>query len=402
MLNFILGPSGSGKSYQMLAELRTRAERGERSILIVPEQFTSSTEGVLYRTLGDSLSAYVESYSFTSLSEALLRRYGGAAVPTLTEAGRALLLRRAADSLLDKVVYYSRQRRSAAFCEKAAQTISELKSAGVTPEMLADYAKTPGADREKLDELALIYNAYEGLLAQSAMDPGDRQQRAAERLDAEFFAGRAVFIDEFDTFNAPKRALLAAMLPVTDVTVCLCCDGEQDADGQQHDRAAARAPGEYGFAQKDAHAGDGGQQREQRRSRDAPLRQSVPPYSTGQPCSARAAERTDRTRQCGGVHALSVRREVQQLAQRQEREQRRTPAREHSLTHCRRLRSRRLKSRTAALHRILPFRPALSVRNRPRAVRAGWPCRLRAAHRPRDRAAYPAERPPARSGRANR
>jgi len=88
MLNFILGPSGSGKSYQMLAELRTRAERGERSILIVPEQFTSSTEGVLYRTLGDSLSAYVDSYSFTSLSEALLRRYGGAAVPTLTEAAR--------------------------------------------------------------------------------------------------------------------------------------------------------------------------------------------------------------------------------------------------------------------------------------------------------------------------
>lgn len=63
------------------------------------------------------------------------------------------------------------------------------------------------------------------------MDPGDRQQRAAERLDAEFFAGRAVFIDEFDTFNAPKRALLAAMLPVADVTVCLCCDGEQDSDG---------------------------------------------------------------------------------------------------------------------------------------------------------------------------
>ncbi len=148
MLHFILGPSGSGKSYQMLAELRTRAERGERSILIVPEQFTSSTEGVLYRTLGDSLSAYVESYSFTSLSEALLRRYGGAAVPTLTEAGRALLLRRAADSLLDKVVYYSRQRRSAAFCEKAAQTISELKSAGVTPEILAEYANTPRGPRK--------------------------------------------------------------------------------------------------------------------------------------------------------------------------------------------------------------------------------------------------------------
>ena len=86
MLTFILGPSGSGKSRRMLAELRARAENGQRSLLIVPEQFTSSTEGTLYHILGDSLSAYVESYSFTSLAEALLRRYGGAAVETLSEA----------------------------------------------------------------------------------------------------------------------------------------------------------------------------------------------------------------------------------------------------------------------------------------------------------------------------
>ena len=48
MLTFILGPSGSGKSRRMLAELRTRAENGQRSLLIVPEQFTSSTEGMMY------------------------------------------------------------------------------------------------------------------------------------------------------------------------------------------------------------------------------------------------------------------------------------------------------------------------------------------------------------------
>ena len=184
----------------------------------------------MYRTLGDSLSAYVESYSFTSLAETILRRYGGAAVQTLDEAGRALLVRRAVDSLLDKVVYYSRQRKSAAFCEKAAQTIGELKSAGITPDTLASYAAAPGMDKEKLDELALIYGAYESLLGQSMMDPTDRQQLAAQRLQPEFFAGRAVYVDEFDTFNAPKRALLAAMLPAADVTVCLCCDGEADPD----------------------------------------------------------------------------------------------------------------------------------------------------------------------------
>ena len=37
MLHLLLGPSGSGKSRRMLAELRTRAEQRQRSLLIVPE-----------------------------------------------------------------------------------------------------------------------------------------------------------------------------------------------------------------------------------------------------------------------------------------------------------------------------------------------------------------------------
>ncbi len=234
MLTLLLGASGSGKSTCLRERIKARALAGQHSVLIVPEQFTSSTEAALYHTLGDTLSGYVESYSFTSLAETLLRRYGGAAVPTLTEAGRAVLVRRALDTLLDRVVYYSRQRRSAAFCQKAAQTIDELKSAGITPDALAAYARAPGADADKLGELALIYETYEGLLAQTAMDPGDRQEQAARRLreagGEEFFAGRTVYIDEFDTFNAPKRALLEAMLPAVDLVVSLCCDEARGPD----------------------------------------------------------------------------------------------------------------------------------------------------------------------------
>ena len=60
------------------------------------------------------------------------------------------------------------------------------------------------------------------------MDPGDRVELAAKSLDQAFFAGRTVYIDEFDTFNHSKRAMLAAMLPVADVTVSLCCDQAPD------------------------------------------------------------------------------------------------------------------------------------------------------------------------------
>lgn len=232
MLNLILGPSGTGKSTRLLETIRARAQAGEKSILLVPEQFTSSTESRIYRLLGDELSGMVSSYSFTSLAEALLDRYGGAAVRTVTDAARVVLVRRAVGELGAKITYYARHRRSPVFLKKCADTLNELKSAGVTGPLLERLSAGPG--KEKFRELAAIFSAYEAILEGTALDPGDRVALAADkaRSHPEFFAGRAVFVDEFDTFDAAKQQLLAAMLAgAPQVTVSLCADGLQDAEG---------------------------------------------------------------------------------------------------------------------------------------------------------------------------
>ena len=165
MLKLVLGASGSGKTTLLYARIRARAEAGKRSILLVPEQFTSSTEARIYRELGDALSGMVESYSFTSLAEHILAALGGAAVQTLTDAGRAVLVRRALEELQDNVHYYYRHRRSAAFCQMAAETIDELKSAGLSGQQLQELARDCGTESAKLGELALIFQGYESLLA---------------------------------------------------------------------------------------------------------------------------------------------------------------------------------------------------------------------------------------------
>ena len=234
MLKLVLGGSGTGKTSLLYARIRQRAAEGKRSILLVPEQFTSSTEGRIYRELGDAGSGLVESFSFTSLAEAILSAEGGAAVQTLTDAGRAVLVRRALEELQDKVHYYYRHRRSAAFCQMAAETIDELKSAGVSGARLADLAISCGAESAKLTELALIYQGYETLLSATGMDPADRLELAADRLEDAYSRGelpnflreREVFIDEFDTFNAPKKRLMGVLLAALPaVTVALCDDG---------------------------------------------------------------------------------------------------------------------------------------------------------------------------------
>ncbi len=231
MLQLVLGISGTGKSSRLMGEIKQRARAGQKSILLVPEQFTSSTESAVYEAMGDELSGYVSSYSFRSLAEKLLGLYGGIAVRTLTDAGRAVLVRRALEALGGEVRYYHRHRRSAAFCRMCAETIDELKSAGLTGEQLAALSAGAGPGQEKLAELAAIFTAYEALLGQSAMDPGDRLLAAARRTDPAFFADTAVFVDEFDTFNASKKRLIELMLTAApQVTVALCCDGLQDYD----------------------------------------------------------------------------------------------------------------------------------------------------------------------------
>ena len=204
MLQLLLGGSGSGKTTLLYQRIRARAEKGEKSILLVPEQFTSSTEGRIYRELGDALSGMVESFSFTSLAEKILSTEGGAAVQTLSDAGRAVLVRRALEELQDNVHYYHRHRRSAAFCQMAAQTIDELKSAGLSGRQLAQLAGACGAESGKLSELALIFQGYETLLARSGMDPSDRLELAGARLEEALESG---LIDEKVLNRAVERVL---------------------------------------------------------------------------------------------------------------------------------------------------------------------------------------------------
>ena len=226
MLQLVAGPSGSGKSSYLMKEIRKRAENGQKSILLVPEQFTSSAENRIYRSFGDELSSWVESYSFTSLAEKILTVYGGIAVRSLTDAGRVVMVRRALDAFAgEQLPLYFKHRHNTAFCVKCVETLNEFRNAGIDPVMLADLAARVTVGGAKLSELSKIYSAYQAQITQAGMDPADRLEVAAGKVEPDFFKDRAVFVDEFDTFNAPKCRLLEKILAFSPrVSVALCTD----------------------------------------------------------------------------------------------------------------------------------------------------------------------------------
>lgn len=230
MLRLILGVCGTGKTQTIYTALRERSAKGQKSLLLVPEQFTSSAEAMVYKALGDAQSAFVTVTSFTGYAERILKQCGGVAVQTLSDAGRVVYVRRALDALSQELCRYQKQRRSFAFCTMCADMIRELKTAGVDGAALEGIAAN-GEDAEKLRELALIYRAYDALLENSVMDTADRACAAAEKLEQAFLADTAVFIDDFDGFTAPEYKMLEKLLLAESCTVALCADGLADQDG---------------------------------------------------------------------------------------------------------------------------------------------------------------------------
>ncbi len=224
MLRLICGLSGTGKTTFILNEIKERALLGRHSLLIVPEQFSSSAETGVFAVLGDRLSTYAGVFSFTSYAERLLKIYGGTAITTLTDAGRVVLVRRALEALGDEIKTYRRHRRSTGFCMMCADAITELKSAGATCEKLLEVSENLGGDGEKLYELSLIYSAYEALLKGAAMDPADRLSLAAQKLPEGTLDDVAVYIDNFDGFIAPQYELLQKLVCAESCTAALCCD----------------------------------------------------------------------------------------------------------------------------------------------------------------------------------
>ncbi len=230
MLQLVLGIAGTGKTTWILNEMKARAMRGAGSILLVPEQFSSSAETLVLETLGDAGSAFVEVLSFRTLAERILRAEGGDSLHILSDAGRAVLVKQAL-AQAGGLRRLGRARRDTAFCNLCAQTLAELKTAGATPESVQQVAQKNGD--AKLGDLALIFAAYERVLSGSAMDPEDRLCLAAQRASGAFFENRACYIDNFDGFTAPEYTLLEAVMRHCEATcAALCCDElEEHEDG---------------------------------------------------------------------------------------------------------------------------------------------------------------------------
>lgn len=231
MLELLLGRSGTGKTHTVFDELTRLAEQDEGLplYLLVPEQFSFESEKNLLRRLGPQRASRVQVLSFTRLAQTVFRELGGVAGKRMDDAARALLMSQAVHGVSDQLTLYRRQVADPDYMEAVVSFVSECKQCAISPLLLTETAAAleEGSLKQKTQELALIYGAYEALVAQTEqIDPLDDLGTLSHILpESRLFDGSKIYVDGFKGFTAQEMQILTVLLRQAEtMVVALCTD----------------------------------------------------------------------------------------------------------------------------------------------------------------------------------
>ncbi|MBE6946995.1 MAG: hypothetical protein E7454_01920 [Ruminococcaceae bacterium] len=196
-------------------------------VLIVPELISYDVERRLCKAAGNTVSRYAEVLSFPRLATRVAARVGNTAASCLDNGGRMIAMAAATHQLHSKIKAYASVETKPEFLKELVDAVDEFKRCCITSQDLMAASKmTDGTLSVKLEELALILDAYDAICAQGRRDPRDQMTWCLEQLEEDSFAREHTFyIDGFPDFTRQHLAILEHLIKESpSVTISMNCD----------------------------------------------------------------------------------------------------------------------------------------------------------------------------------
>lgn len=224
----------------LLQTLCACAERGETGqILLVPEQFSHTTERLLCEYGGDRIGRYAEVLSFSRLANRVFSEEGGIADTQTDASGRLLMMALAVEQVRSRLKIYGSSVTKPEFLLHLLDMFDEFRSYCVTPERLYRASeRLSGVLAVKTEEFALLMESFDAVSANLGQNPESKLTRLLSALETgSYTEGKSFWFDGFTDFNGVEREIIAALLQKNaSVTVLLQCDALQHG-AQQFDAA---------------------------------------------------------------------------------------------------------------------------------------------------------------------
>lgn len=235
MLQFIFGRAGSGKTLKIHEIIRELLPNNDSKwMLIVPEQSSFDTEKNILDSFGAQNAAKIQVATFTRLIDLVSRELGGENGKRINKGYRNLLMSLAVDEVADKLDIYSKRIGKTEFIELMVAALSEFKMCNVKNNSILEILQKVDDPilKGKLQETALILEAYENLLENAYIDPLDDLTKVAQKLSgSDFFSNYTVILDGFEGFTMQQISILEIILKqCKSCYVTLCAEKDAFSD----------------------------------------------------------------------------------------------------------------------------------------------------------------------------
>lgn len=224
MLKFLFGRPGSGKTSNIINDIKNTVAAGKRCYLLVPEQQAYVSECML-ADLPPSSALCFEVITFSRLCTIVFSKYGGLTDTHISSGARQLIMWQSLREMSDMLKAYRGVRVDPTLSSMFLSAIDELKANSIDAEKCERLSEICNDERLacKLSDLAMLYANFnrnlEERLGDSALASESKIARLAQVLSENgFFEGSDVFIDSFTSFTYEEHAVLAEIISQADIT----------------------------------------------------------------------------------------------------------------------------------------------------------------------------------------
>lgn len=196
-------------------------------ILIVPELISHDTERRLCAAAGDTASRYAEVLTFTRMARRVCEYMTCVPEECMDNGGRLVAMASAARQLSSRLKAYASVETRPEFLAELVGGVDEFKRCCISAADLADAGReTEGSLAQKLEELSLLMEVYDGLCTNGKRDPRDQMTWLLEQMEDGDFAEEHVFyIDGFPDLTRQHMAIIDHLIRHSpEVTVSMNCD----------------------------------------------------------------------------------------------------------------------------------------------------------------------------------
>lgn len=232
-LRFLLGRSGTGKTSNMLDEIRSRLKddpEGNPIVYLVPDQMTFLSEYKLIKTPGLAGMIRAQVFSFSRLAWRVLQETGGMSRLHLDSVGVNMLIRKIMEEKQADMKMFGRSADKQGFIAQMEQMLAEFKQYCIQPGDIEHYLAEKGAEgsgiEDKLHDLELIYRSFEDEMVGKYLNSEDYFTLLIEKMaDSPFIRDADVYIDGFYSMTPQELMIVDEMMKLCrNVTVSLTLD----------------------------------------------------------------------------------------------------------------------------------------------------------------------------------